>query len=75
MKSVLIRLAVGFVLVLREVGRDRQDCGAGFGGEEGDSEVWLVFRRYVKGLDDRICIFVNREDGAARGAFGEFVVE
>ena len=71
----MVCLAVGFVLVLWEVGRNRQDCGAGFGGEEGDGEVWLVLRRYVEGLDGWVCIFVNREYGAARAAFGEFIVE
>ncbi len=71
----MICLAVGFVLVLREIGRNCQCCGAGFGGKEGDSEVWLVLRRYVKGLDGWVCIFVNREDGASRAAFGEFVAE
>ena len=61
----MILLAVRFVLVLGQVGRDGQDCGAVFGGEEGDSEVWLVFERYVEGLDGWVCIFVYREDGAA----------
>ena len=60
---------------MREVGRNRQDSGAGFGGKEGDGEVWLVLRRDVEGLDVWVCIFVNREDGAAGAAFGEFIVE
>ena len=75
MEGVLICLAVGFVLVLREVGRNCQYCGAGFGSEEGDSEVWLVLRRYVEGFYGCVCISVNREYGAARAAFGEFIVE
>ena len=71
----MVYLAFGFVLVLREVGCNRQDCGAGFGGEEGDGEVWLVLRRYVEKLDGWVCVFVNCEYGAARAAFGEFIVE
>ncbi len=61
--------------MLREVCRNCQYCGAGFGDKEGDSEVWLVLRWYVEGLDGWVCIFVNREDGASGAAFGEFVVE
>ena len=71
----MVCLAVGFVLVLREIGRNRQDCRAGFGGEEGYGEVWLVLRWYVEGLDGRVCGFVNREYGAAGVAFGEFIVD
>ena len=71
----MVCLAVGFVLVLRKVGCNRQDCRAGFGGEEGYGEVWLVLRWYVDGLDGWVCIFMDCEYGAARAAFGEFIVE
>ncbi len=71
----MICLIVGFVLVLREVGRNCQYCGAGFWGKVGDSEAWLVLRRYVEGLDGWVWMFVNREYGASRSAFGEFVLE
>ena len=71
----MVCLAVGFALVLWEVDRNRQDCGAGFGGEEGDGEVWLVLRRYAEGLDGWVCVFVDCEYGAAKAAFGEFIVE
>ena len=75
LEGVLVCLTVGFVLVLRKVGCDSQYCGAGFRGEVGYSEVWLILRRYMEGLDGWVCIFVNREYGASRVAFGEFVVE
>ena len=39
---IVVCLGVNFGLVLREVGRNCQDVGSGFGGEEGDCEVGLV---------------------------------
>ncbi len=69
----LVCLAVGFML--REVGRNCQDCGASFRGEEGDGEVWLVLLWNTKGLDGLVGVFVDCEYGAARASFGEFVVE
>ena len=71
----MICLAVEFVLVLREVGRNCQDCGAGFGGEEGDGEVWLVLLWYAKGLYGLVSVFVDCKYGAARAAFCDFIVE
>ena len=71
----MVCLAFGLVLVLREVGCNRKDCRAGLGGEEGYGEVWLVLRRYVDWLDGWVCIFEDCEYGAAKAAFGEFVVE
>ena len=71
----MVCLAVGFVLVLWEVGRNRKDCGASFGGEEGDGEVWLVLLRYAEGLDGWVCVFVDCKYGAARAAFCEFLEE
>ena len=71
----MVCLAVVFVLVLWEVGRNRHDCGAGFGGEEGDDKVWLVLLRYAEGLDGWVCVFLYCQYGAARAAFCEFIVE
>ncbi len=65
LEGVLVCLAVGFVLVLRKVRCDSQYCGAGFRGEVGYSEVWLVLSRYMEGLDGWVCIFVDREYGAS----------
>ena len=47
-----------FGLMLREVGRNYQDFGAGSGCEEGDSEILLVWGRYVKGLYGWVSRFV-----------------
>ncbi len=71
----MIYLRVKFGLVLREVGRNCQDFGAGFGGKEGDREVRLVLWRYVEGLNGWVGVFANREYGASRATFGVFVVE
>ena len=73
LEGVSVCLGVGFVL--REVGRNCQDGGAGFRGEEGDGEVWLVLLWNAKWLDGLISVFVDCEYGAARAAFGEFIVE
>ena len=50
----MVCLAVGFVLW--EVGRNCKDCGAGFGGEEGDGVVWLVLLWFAEGLDGCVCV-------------------
>ena len=71
----MICLAVGCVLVLREVGRNRQDCRAGLGGEEGYGEVRLVLLRYAEWLNGWVCVFVHCKYGAARAAFCELIVE
>ena len=71
----MVCLAIVFVLVLWKVGRNRHDSGAGFGGEEGDGEVWLILLWYAEGLDGCVCVFVYCQYGAARAAFCEFIVE
>ncbi len=68
----MVGLAVGFVL--REVGRNRQDCGACFRGEEGDGKVWLALLWNANGLYGLVGVFVDCEYGAARAAFCEFIV-
>ena len=71
----MIWLGVNFGMVLREVGRNCQDFGAGFGGKEGDCEVRLVRRWYVEGFNGWVGVFVNRKYRTSRAAFGVFVVE
>ena len=61
--------------MLREIGCNCQDFGAGFGGKEGDCKVRLVRWLYVEGLNDWVNVFVNRKYGTSRAAFGVFVVE
>ena len=57
------------------VGRDCKDFGAGFGYEEGDGKIRLVWGRYVEELYGWVNGFVYREDGATGAALGVSVVE
>ena len=61
--------------MLWEVGRNCQYFGAGFGCEEGDGEIRLVWERYVEGLYGWVSGFVYYEDGAPGAALGVLVVE
>ena len=75
MQGVLVCVGVYFGLVLGEVGRNCKDFGAGFGCEEGDGEIRLVWGRHVEGLHGRVSGFVYCEDGAPGATLGMLVVE
>ncbi len=70
----MVCLGVISGLVLREVGRNRQYVGAGFGGDEGNREVRLVLRWDVDGFNSRVGVLVNREYGASGAELCLFVV-
>ena len=61
--------------MLREVGRNCQYFGAGFGSKEGDCEVRLVRWWYVEGLNGRVGFFMYCKYGTSRAAFSVLVVE
>ena len=68
-------MGINFGLVLRGVGRNYHDVGAGFGGEKGDREIRLVLWWDVNGLNSWVGVLADREYGASKAAFGLFVVE
>ena len=61
--------------MLREVGRNCQDVGAGFGSKEGNCELRLIRGWYVEGVYGRVGVFVYCEYGAPRAAVSVLVVE
>ena len=61
----MVCLGVFTGLVLREVGRNCQDAGSGFGGEEGDCEIGLVLWWDVYGFNSLVGVLVYREYGAS----------